>query len=369
MLVENRAEIYARYLVSMRRFIGSALAILIVISFAEQLAFAKSIPKAIKIDDRLQSVLHWLPEDTESIAVLQSPITYDVESDQPIDPESVYESTFVQYTHVCSNEVPYSDEQIIPISEFSLCIQSAGQWKHLSDGTVSTRALGYFTFLSENQSRDKDMQNHCEKNALSKFSFCGQKVYEFVLKPCYDDGKRPIAKEPTIFKCFPKPGLVIMTNEWSLMQQILSEIEKAGAARRALPEELPEWKEVDIRKRYWGLRHFQHDDPTSPRSSRSKNLAGYPYPTPDIQAIGFAFAYDSKSRVLDVRYLSTNPKRADIVKDMIVPIGFGNWGPTQIKVIRPDTVQMKVRSGSGDDWNGALNNVHPWLGVPPPWPL
>lgn len=70
-----------------------------------------------------------------------------------------------------------------------------------------------------------------------------------------------------------------------------------------------------------------------------------------------------------MKYLSTNPKRADIVKNMIVPIGFGNRGRSQIKIIGPEIVQMKVRSDSGNDWNGAFNSVHPWLGVPPPWPM
>jgi hypothetical protein len=143
---------------------------------------------------------------------------------------------------------------------------------------------------------------------------------------------------------------------------------KEKSSRRALPEQLPEWKVVNMREKYWGLRHFQADDPTSPLSTRLQTVPDCPYPTPDAQAIGLVFAYNPSSQIVAVHYLSSNPKSTEIVRAMTVKRGFGNWGHTEIKLKKHGIVQMKVRNRSREDWNGALDSAHPWLGAPPPWP-
>jgi hypothetical protein len=62
---------------------------------------------------------------------------------------------------------------------------------------------------------------------------------------------------------------------------------------RALPETLPEWRYVDTRARFWGLRHFDRTqmdkDPSSPFGGPKA------WNWPDDQAIGLVFSFDPAS--------------------------------------------------------------------------
>ena len=108
----------------------------------------------------------------------------------------------------------------------------------------------------------------------------------------------------TTFVAFPQKGLVLVATNEGFLQEMLA---RMGGAQgeRAFPDTLPEWKYVNKRAQFWGLRHYAKEqnasDPTSPfGGSKSANL-------PDDGAVGLTYQSDpSQARNATLTYLSTS---------------------------------------------------------------
>jgi hypothetical protein len=322
------------------------------------------------LDPRVELALNWLPANTESISILQSPVTYDVNSDQPIDPESVYQSAFVLPILVNTEHTPMTGELAIPMSDIELSIQAVGRWTNDMQRTKpGCRPLSYVSFMRQDQKRDSKIRKCLRRHAHETFKDCGQLVFKLVIGDiCGTNSKKH--QDTVFYKCLTREGLVIVTSDRTLMHTILSRMVSEQVTDRALPANLPEWREVDTQVRYWGLRHFQPDDPTSPMSGMP--YTARTYPRVDRQATGFAFSYSPESETLDTRYLSRNPDIKQIVEAIVnvklKHIGNTKWDPAEIEQTKPGVVRMKVVPLE-KGWPAALYSVHAWLGAPTPWPF
>jgi hypothetical protein len=97
-----------------------------------------------------------------------------------------------------------------------------------------------------------------------------------------------------------RPDLLILSNRRTLLSEILQRI-SGGTEARALPADLPEWKQVDTTASFWGLRHY------SAQSKPKHGGVGFEaaeLPRPDGAAIGVTVRFDSVQQRLEVRYLS-----------------------------------------------------------------
>src|SRR5579859_1970756 len=93
----------------------------------------------------------------------------------------------------------------------------------------------------------------------------------------------------TTFVTFPLKNIVVIATNREYLREVLARM-SAPKADRAFPETLQEWKYVDTRAEFWGMRHFDKSqastDPTSPFGGRkAANL-------PDERAIGLTFQCD-----------------------------------------------------------------------------
>jgi hypothetical protein len=118
--------------------------------------------------------------------------------------------------------------------------------------------------------------------------------------------------EWTIFITRPQAAILLCATDETFLNAVLDRIE-APAKTRALPDDLPEWKQVDVRAPFWALRHYRRGDAMTDPSSplRSKAAANIP----DSKAIGFVFWYDPKSGEAKARYLSNSPQAKKIVEE------------------------------------------------------
>jgi hypothetical protein len=93
----------------------------------------------------------------------------------------------------------------------------------------------------------------------------------------------------TVVVAFPKPNLVVACTNRDYLREVLERI-GGKAGERALRETLAEWRFVDTKAPFWGLRHYDKSqariDPSSPFVDR--NIFG----TADRQASGIAFRFD-----------------------------------------------------------------------------
>jgi hypothetical protein len=105
----------------------------------------------------------------------------------------------------------------------------------------------------------------------------------------------------TTYVAFPKPNMAVAATNADYLREVLSRINgKTGT--RALPNDLPEWKHVDIHTRFWALRHYQRvgaaTDPSSPFNRGWGDK-------PDDKAIGLTFSFEpDKSKTATITYLS-----------------------------------------------------------------
>lgn len=315
-----------------------------------------------ELDSRIQSVLSWLPSDTESISVLRAPITYDLDSSQPVDPESVYQSPFVYSLMINAERDPIDGGIRVPLSDVLLAVQCAGRWNTgaANDNAVS-RPLAYILFLKQDETRDAKVQRALRLHPHRKYSDAGYTVSELSLQDEEDKDHPP----SIIYKCLPQSGVIVEANDSKFLHTILAQMSTGSKQMRALPDNLPEWKQVNTQAPYWGVRHFQKNDPTSPFGDPAIIGAFFQH---DDQAKGITFSYDPKIDVLDVGYLSENPNIKSVVDSMVHAEHIATkWGPTSVQ--EPEQRSVHFQSTSPPkSWNSALFCVHAWMGCPLPWP-
>jgi hypothetical protein len=106
----------------------------------------------------------------------------------------------------------------------------------------------------------------------------------------------------TTFVTFPQDRMVLAATNERFLREMLARM-GGEKGERALPDNLPEWKHVNQKAQFWGLRHFDrrqaNEDPTSPFGGRkSANF-------PDDAAIGLAYeCTPAKERKATLTYLS-----------------------------------------------------------------
>src|SRR5262249_20266454 len=114
--------------------------------------------------------------------------------------------------------------------------------------------------------------------------------------------------ESDLWKFFivsPKPNVVLCATDLGYLTEVLTRMGVKGH-KRALPENLQEWKHVDTTAQFWAVRHYDKEnaveDTTSPL--QGKQAAAN---VPDKQAIGITFTYNPNTKnKAKIIYLSTN---------------------------------------------------------------
>jgi hypothetical protein len=107
----------------------------------------------------------------------------------------------------------------------------------------------------------------------------------------------------TMYVAFPGKDVAVVATDRGYLEEVLTRRKGGDAQKRALPDSLPEWRFIDQKAAYFGMRHYDRNqaksDPSSPFGG--KKAANFP----DERAIGFAFSIDTaKPRRVTMTYLS-----------------------------------------------------------------
>jgi hypothetical protein len=104
----------------------------------------------------------------------------------------------------------------------------------------------------------------------------------------------------SLFLANPLGNVVVVATDKDYLQEVLERIQgKSGL--RALPETLSEWRYVNQKAQFWGLRHFDKS-----RSKEDPTLTVFGPGHEDTQAIGIIFeSSPSKEMTAKISYLST----------------------------------------------------------------
>ena len=149
----------------------------------------------------------------------------------------------------------------------------------------------------------------------------------------------------TTFVAFPKKNVVVVATNEAYLRDVLGRMHGTKAAR-ALPDSLPEWKYVNKKSQFWGLRHFDKSQSREDFTSPFHGMGSYGIS--DEQAVGITFAVSpAESRSASITYLSNNQDALQIVTNHLFPIELMNEGGKELKA-RYRTVGPGAVQGSFD---------------------
>jgi hypothetical protein len=283
-------------------------------------------------DYRVEYVLHAMPAETQLLGVVSAP---NIVFDQPIfqmpDPETYLQLFACSVFWDIKNDIHQNEVLLSVYCTLTPERQGAAESKYPTE---------HFVFLTSNESRDKQIQQELHKDAFTDFIDESKTVYEF------SDCK---------FICVPKPGLLIFTNDKVLMHTILSRLDSWWLKRVAMPTSLIEWKYVNQKAPYWGVRHFPSDDSTSP----AHNLDGCVL---DSQTIGLTFDYTDNSHALQITYISNNPDQRSVASRLIKDVD--SWTAQHIMVQPVENRATQITVSDSRCLSPAVSAALEWFDPP-----
>jgi hypothetical protein len=250
-------------------------------------------------------VLSWLPLDTETVIVARGPFSVLA---RPAEKELRF-AEFLEATILTPFQM-FDNGEIRPLvgQSVSLAVEATRRVR-LPLGQSDFCPFLYegchiLVFAPELDKIGERFMAWLKSRAKTTLSIAGQRV--LVVEQMF--GK----KACSFLFVRPRPNVLLFATDKGYLEDCLTRM-RAPDRKRALPRELPEWKEVNTGARCWAVRHFARDqfsaaDPSSPVSQVS--VVGE-----DSRAIGMTFWVDRTcSKMAQARYLSSNPKAVQIVK-------------------------------------------------------
>jgi hypothetical protein len=254
-----------------------------------------------KID--FEHVLAWLPADTETLLVANGPfwmsnfqIGQEVYTNHEVTSEEL-EKHFEGMTLQLFNSRNGLLEKHLRGKKVLFALEASRHFRPPGGlGELPFEGCAVAIFRDDlDEQRDAFMKEAAQK-AIRIVEIDGQKVAVF---------EEPSEQDIwTSYIAFPQKGVVLAASNEQFLREMLSRM-RSLQKERALASSLPEWKYVNTRAQFWGVRHFDKqqakEDPTSPFGGRkSANL-------PDDGAIGLIYQCSpSKERKATLIYLSNS---------------------------------------------------------------
>ncbi|MGC9945240.1 MAG: hypothetical protein ABSF64_02490 [Bryobacteraceae bacterium] len=246
-------------------------------------------------DQRVQEVLTWLPDDTESLWVNQTPF--------PIKPDDSAELLSERPIQL------FCVDRLIALNEGNiyralgrhtvrLVVAAAGQIRRGEFGgppSLAVQDVAYFYFFAdavELPQPDESLQGKPVWHASAKV------LSSFITEP----GVAPAQREDENWIGLARPDLLIVAHRRELLAQILRQI-AGGQRSHALPTDLPEWRQVDRSAPFWGLRHLA----AQPQPAREQPPYVAQIPRLEGFATGATVRFDPVRQRLEIRYLTEAP--------------------------------------------------------------
>lgn len=258
-------------------------------------------------------ILSWLPPNTETLLTARGPFyvpqslhqDYKDRETQPLEVRQAFEGlTLGPFALSQELQVLLKDKEILFAAEGSRAFRSP---KGLGELPYEGCAIAIVS--DDLGASGETFIKEASKSALKIEEIDGRQVAVF---------QRKLEEDVwTVFVTFPKKNVVAVATNREYLQEVLSRM-RTPSARHAFPETLDEWKYIDTRAEFWGMRHFDRSqsrsDPTSPfGGSKPANL-------PDEKAIGLTFYSDpNRERKVTLVYLTEDTNGAKAVEQKRFP--------------------------------------------------
>lgn len=311
-----------------RTFLAQSLVALTLFAVLAQTAL-RALPDPP--DPQWKQFLSWLPEDTETLLVTRQSLVVGKTVGDPFafDKSALWLPTGPLFT---------LQEGLVgkELTEQRISCAVEGSRRFVPPKRFSSFRYEGAHFVQFEAAAEKAVNkafDACLAKAEKKIELAGHRIAAFTVKKIDDDPY-------TAFIAQPRPALIICATDRGFLETILKRA-SGKTGKRALPDDLPQWKQVDVKAGVWGIRHFSmqfaKDDLSSlfhPRQGKA-----FEFVPADPAAIGFVFWIDFDSEVATVRYLSNSKDVLDITKKC--------WGGsefrTEIKAVGPGCVEVVAK--------------------------
>jgi hypothetical protein len=275
-----------------------------------------------KLNSDLEQALKWLPTDTETLLVANRPfVMFDFHlgketyTDHEVSSEEL-EGFFAGLTLRLFFLIDGLLEKHLHGKRASFALEASRHFRPPADlGELLFEGCDVAVFEDALDDRRDAFMKEAARIALRIDEIGGQKVAVFEEKFEQDTWKS--------FIVFPQKNVVLAASNEQFLREMLSRM-RNPRGERALPTNLPEWKQVNTRAQFWGLRHFDKtqskDDPTSPfGGKKTDNL-------PDDGAVGLTYECSpTKERKATLTYLSNAKTQIGKIEERRFP----NSSPSQ----------------------------------------
>ena len=239
----------------------------------------------------IETVLKWLPEDTETLVVSNGAFQIpELREEQHKQPLAKALEGFLCYPFVMSSE---GAKKLVG-REVTLAVEGARKFR-------GPKSLGMWHYdgchiLVLKSDLDDSWSKALAAGAAKAKKISGHDVYSF-------EKKQGIPPEDvwTYYFAQPKPNVLLCATDRGYLTETLQRM-KEGGEKRALPDDLPLWKQVDRTARFWAIRHY-----AQPRAGEPIDLAQHLV----LVATGFTFSFNPAKEPgsrdsLKIKYLAKN---------------------------------------------------------------
>jgi hypothetical protein len=253
-----------------------------------------------------ENILWWLPENTETVVVAKNSYTIINHAES----ENVDLRTAMKQFSFGSLSAIQDRRLIKPLLGHTVLLSVEGGRKFHPPSNLGSMLFEGCDVLIFGQDFAKIRDsyfNSAESHATAVQKIAGFKVMVFEEKLENDLWE--------IFIVSPKPNILICATNQDYLTEVLNRMMLKGK-KRAIPDDLPEWKQVDTKAQFWAIRHYDRQnakrDTTSPLFGEQAAAN-----VPDNQAIGITFSIlpNSKNEAR-IRYLSTNGNAVGIANTL-----------------------------------------------------
>jgi hypothetical protein len=219
---------------------------------------ARNRSMSANANDRVDSILSWLPVDTETVIVAQEPFTLSA-GQQTENPKALAMAQGYVVDLLAAAENEKLHKALLGRTIRLAAVGARAFGEHPADergatplGLIAYQGCAAYTFAEP-----------ITESSLSRTadeSLMGHPIW--VSKGSQNDQPQT----DTYLVALPKSDLLIVCNNRDFLTTMLSRMASPQKGR-ALPADLPEWKQVDRHAALWAVRHYRtggaNDDPTN----------------------------------------------------------------------------------------------------------
>lgn len=247
--------------------VSAILVIPIVVGLTPPRAHADTkAPPAAKdpVELNIQTVLDWLPTDTETLMVANGPFEMRWRDPARADSEPAAPSASLS-GHLenlqCGNLGSLRQGQLLKsLNErvVALAVHGARKFRVPKQlGLAPYEGCDCLIFRRGLGDRAPLLQKALAASVGKQEKIAGIDVFSFQEKLERDLW--------TFYVAVPRPNVLLCATDRGYLTDVLNRVESPKPIRpRAFPAELPEWKHVDLKARFWAIRHYVKRDETLP---------------------------------------------------------------------------------------------------------